>query len=91
MHLTEIAMAAAVTVSVGGLSYIAFNPTVLTERAESVADQATCRTVDQAIVAYTALNATPPTSVSDLRPYVRGDISDYRIVTGVAAGPGCHA
>jgi hypothetical protein len=27
--------------------------------------------------------------VNDLKPYVRGDISEYRISRGVAAGPGC--
>jgi hypothetical protein len=82
-------MAAAITVSVAGLSYVAFNSSVLTDRAETVADQATCRTVDQAIVAYAAVNGAPARSVNDLKPYVRGDISEYRISRGVAAGPGC--
>ena len=89
MQISELAMAAAITVSVGGLSYVALNPAALTERAESVADRATCRTVDQAIVAYVALNGTQPRSVRDLESYVKGDIADYRIVGGVAAGPGC--
>ena len=84
-------MAAAITVSVAGLSYVAFNPAVLTERAETVADQATCRAVDQAIVAYTAVNDAPARSVRDLQPYVKGDISGYRIVSGTADGPGCNA
>ena len=84
-------MAAAITVSVVGLSYVAYNPAVLTHRAETVADQATCRAVDQAIVAYAAVNDTPARSVGDLEPYVKGDISAYRIVRGAAAGPGCVA
>jgi hypothetical protein len=29
--------------------------------------------------------------VSDVQPYVRGDISAYRIVRGKATGPGCRA
>ena len=82
-------MAAAITVSVAGLSYVAFNPSVLTDRAETVADQATCRAVDQALAAYAAMHETPAGSIADVRPYVRGDISQYRIVHGAAAGPGC--
>ena len=82
-------MAAAITVSVAGLSYVAYNPGVLTERASTVADQATCRAVDSAIVAYTSVNSAQPRAVADLQPYVKGDISAYRIVRGAAAGPGC--
>ena len=84
-------MAAAITVSVAGLSYVAYNPGVLTERASTVADQATCRAVDSAIVAYASVHSAPPRSIDDVRPYVRGDISEYRIVRGFASGPGCAA
>ena len=83
-------MTAAITVSVAGVSYVAFNPEVLTARAETVADQAGCRAVDQAILAYVSVHDEAPRSVTDLRPYVRGDISAYRIVRGAAAGPGCR-
>jgi hypothetical protein len=89
VHISEVATAAAITVSVAGLSYVAFNPAVLTDRAETVADQATCRAVDQAIVAYGAVNETAARSIGDLEPYVNGDISRYRILRGAAAGPGC--
>lgn len=82
-------MAAAITVSVAGLSYVAFNPAALTERATTVAEQATCRTVDQAIAAYAAVHGADPRTITDLGPYVRGDISAYRIERGLAAGPGC--
>lgn len=82
-------MAATITMSVGGLAYVAYNPGVLTERASTVADEATCRAVDSAIVAYASVHGSPPQSVEDLKLYVRGDIADYRIVRGVAAGPGC--
>ncbi|MFB9360615.1 hypothetical protein [Actinoplanes nipponensis] len=57
--------------------------------AETVASQVSCRTVDQAIVGYVAQHGTAPTAVTQLRPWVRGDISAYRIVDGRAAGPGC--
>ena len=82
-------MAAALTVSIAGVSYAGLNRDTLTDSARSVADRATCRTVKEAIVGYTALNDRPPASIRDLAPFVDGDISAYRIVRGVAAGPGC--
>ncbi len=89
MHLTHVAMAAAVTVSVAGVSYAAFNPDDAADQAREVAGQATCRTVDAAIVAYVGIHDEIPASVADLAGYVDGDIAAYRIVDGVAAGPGC--
>lgn len=82
-------MAAAVTLSISGVSYAALNPDKLQADAQVVADRATCRTVDTAIVGYIALNDTDPTSIEQLAAYVDGDISRYRIVDGRAAGPGC--
>jgi hypothetical protein len=82
-------MASAITMSIGGVSYVALNPAKLQSRAQVVADQASCRTVDTAIVGYLMNNGTAPTSIRQLKDYVRGDISKYRIVDGVAAGPGC--
>ncbi|MGA5302716.1 hypothetical protein ACPCHT_22495 [Nucisporomicrobium flavum] len=54
-----------------------------------VADQVSCRTVEDAITAYAAQYGSAPTGMAQLRPYVRGDVSAYRIVGGRAAGPGC--
>ncbi len=82
-------MAAVITVSAAGVSYVAINPEALTARAEAVADQAGCRAVEQAILAYVTTHDEPPRSITALRPYVRGDISAYRVVRGAAAGPGC--
>ncbi|GAA2580656.1 hypothetical protein GCM10010435_67470 [Winogradskya consettensis] len=89
MNLTEAAMAAAVTLSIGGVSYAVLNSDALTARTQQVANAVSCRTVDEAIVAYVAQNDRTPTRLSQLRAYVKGDISAYRIVNGVAAGPGC--
>jgi hypothetical protein len=82
-------MAAAVTVSVVGVSYAAFNSDDAEEHAREVAGQATCRTVDSAIAAYAAIHDEIPVSIADLAEYVRGNITAYRIVDGVATGPGC--
>ncbi|MBW6434785.1 hypothetical protein KZ829_13660 [Actinoplanes hulinensis] len=91
MRLIELAMASALTVSIGGVSYVAVNPAKLEARAQVVADQATCRTVETAIVGYLMNNGVEPTSVRQLEDYVSGDISRYRITGGRAAGPGCKA
>jgi hypothetical protein len=82
-------MTAAVTLGIAGLSYAALNTGVPAQKAQAVADRADCRAVDTAIVAYLAVNDVAPTTVAQIQPYVRGDISAYRIVAGLAAGPGC--
>ena len=89
MRIHEVALAAAITVSVASVSYAAFNPRDVAGTAKKVADKASCRTVDEAIIGYLAVNGRAPRSIADLGPYVKGDISAYRIVGGAAAGPGC--
>jgi hypothetical protein len=89
VQINEAVVAAAVTVSIAGLSYAAFHSESLVRRAGVVATAADCHAVDGAIVAYLDRNSTPPTGIDQLKPYVRGDISAYRIVNGQAAGPGC--
>jgi hypothetical protein len=90
VHISEVAVAAAITASLAGVSYAAFNTDALTEPARTVADEATCRAVDDAIVAYLARYDAAPHRIADVAPYVRGDISAYRIEDGLAAGPGCE-
>jgi hypothetical protein len=65
------------------------NPDRTEENARQVANRASCRTVDSAIVAYVALYDEGPKRIADLADFVDGDITAYRIVDGVAAGPGC--
>ncbi|PRY33271.1 hypothetical protein [Pseudosporangium ferrugineum] len=90
MNLSEVAMAAAITVSISGVSYAAFHTDTLTGTTLKVAQQVTCRTVDEAIVAYAAEHGGTPARIGQLRAYVKGDISAYRIVRGQATGPGCR-
>ncbi|BFU44459.1 hypothetical protein KRMM14A1004_26960 [Krasilnikovia sp. MM14-A1004] len=87
--MTELAMAAAITVGVGGASYAAMDVQGLTRSAEAVAERATCRAVDEAIVAYYAQEGKVAQRLAELQPFVQGDISAYRIRDGRAAGPGC--
>lgn len=65
------------------------NPDKLEAQARTVADRATCRTVNSAIVAYVGVNDRDPESIADVVSYVDGDISAYTIVNGMASGPGC--
>jgi hypothetical protein len=82
-------MAATVTLSVAGVSYAALKPKEAERQARDVAARATCRAIDAAVAAFYAVHDRPPTKMSDLAPYVRGDITAYRIVNGMTAGPGC--
>ena len=82
-------MTATIALSVAGLSYAAFNTGAVTRTAETVADRADCRAVDTAVAAYLAQYDRAPRKIADLRPFVKGDISAYRIVDGMPAGPGC--
>ena len=89
MQLINLAVASAVTVSVAGVSYEALKPKDLEERARVVAAQADCQAVDTAIVAYVTTHDHDPKTIRDLRGLVKGDISAYKIVDGMASGPGC--
>jgi hypothetical protein len=91
VHINEAVVAAAVTVSIAGVSYATFSSDTLVRRTEVVVDAAECRSVETAIVGYLAQNDVAPTSIEQLEPYLRGDVSAYRIVNGRAAGPGCPA
>ncbi|MBB4690751.1 hypothetical protein [Paractinoplanes abujensis] len=59
------------------------------EKARAAADKATCRAVNSAIVAFAGVSGDAPKSITELKGYLDGDISAYRIVGGKAAGPGC--
>jgi hypothetical protein len=65
------------------------NPDRLESQARVVAARADCRAVDEAIVAYVTVHDRDPRTIRDLTGLVKGDISAYRIVGGMAAGPGC--
>jgi hypothetical protein len=89
VRLTHVSVTAVVTLGISAASYAALNPAVLQKRATTVAEQATCRTVNDAIVVYAGVNERMPRTAADLAVYVKGDISAYRIIDGKAAGPGC--
>ena len=89
MHTTHVVVAATVTLSVAGVCYSQFDTRATEQKARAVAEQATCRAVDSAIVAYAGVHGGPPASITDLTGYLKGDVRAYRIVRGQAAGPGC--
>jgi hypothetical protein len=89
MHLSHVVTSAVVTLSVAGVSYLALNPEQMKRPAQLIADHATCRVVDQAIVAYTGVTGDTPRTMADIAEYIEGDVRAYRIVAGRAWGPGC--
>ena len=89
MQISEVALAAAITVSIAGVSYAAFSPGELKEGTQVVADRATCRTATAAVLGYLAQHDTLPSTVADLKPFVDGDLTRYTIVNGKISGPGC--
>jgi hypothetical protein len=89
VQLLHLAVASAVTVSIAGVSYAALKPEDLEQKARVVAAQADCQTVNTAIVAYVTTHDRDPRTIADLRGLVKGDISAYKIVDGMASGPGC--
>jgi hypothetical protein len=89
VNVTEMAIAAAVTLGTVATAAISVNSPALTRQAESTAAVANCRAVDTAILAFYAERQVQPTGLQDIKPYVRGDITEYRIVAGTAVGPGC--
>lgn len=89
MNLIELALAAALTAGAAVAASDALDLPVLRATAEAVASTATCRSIEAAIVAYTAEHDAPPADIAELEPYVRGDLSGYRIAAGTPAGPGC--
>jgi hypothetical protein len=89
VQLIHLAVASVVTLSIAGVSYAALKPKDVEQPARVVAAQADCRAVNEAIVAYVAINDRDPESTAQLKNLVKGDISAYRIVGGMAAGPGC--
>jgi hypothetical protein len=89
MRLTEVVMS--MGVALGGLAAAVhvLDLPVLSQRSERVATTASCRAVNLAILAYASRTDTVPTHVEQVRPWVTGDVSAYRLVDGVATGPGC--
>ena len=89
MTLTEMAMTAVVTLGTVASVAVAVDIPTLSSESESTAAEATCRSVDTAILAFYAEHQVLPTTIEQITPYVLGDVTAYRIVSGAAAGPGC--
>jgi hypothetical protein len=89
VNLMEVAVSLTVVVGTGAAAAAALNMPELTGRAEKTAARASCHTVENAFAAYTTDNGTPPRKIADIRPYVKGDVSDYRVTKTGVTGPGC--
>jgi hypothetical protein len=89
VKVTQLVVSLVVTTGTAATAVVAVDVPGITTMVRTVAGQATCRTVNIAILAYTAEHDVAPLTLADIRPYAYGDISAFRIVDGVAAGPGC--
>ncbi len=89
MKLTELVVSLALATGTAGAMSTVLDVPALVAGATSVSERAGCRTVETAIAAYAAEHDAPPVRIADVRPYLRGEVSGYRVVGGVATGPGC--
>jgi hypothetical protein len=91
MNITEVAMVAAITLGTVATAAVSMDVPALSRQAESTVARANCRSVDTAIIAYVSEWEVLPAALKDVKPYVQGDVTAYRIVAGKAVGPGCNA
>jgi hypothetical protein len=89
VKLTELVVTLALTTGTAGTMSGALDVPALEAGATAVAARVDCRTVDTAVAAFVAEHDTVPVRITDIRPYLRGDLTGYGIVAGAAVGPGC--
>ncbi len=89
MRVIESVVVLAVTLGAVASAANGMDVPVMTEQARRVAAQETCRSVELAVVAFAGERGHPPADIGQVRAYLRGDVSAYRIVDGAADGPGC--
>jgi hypothetical protein len=82
-------MVATITLGTVASAAMTMDIPAMSRQAEATVARANCRSVDTAILAYLTDRQKLPTSLTDVQPYVQGDIAAYRIVDGKATGPGC--
>jgi hypothetical protein len=73
-------------------TYGSINSDTLIANTQTVANAATCHTLQGAAAAYFADNDAVPLSVSDLMPYVsapEAGLRPYMVTSGIVQGPGC--
>jgi hypothetical protein len=87
----ETAVVMTVTLSTVAIAWTRMDAPRMSARATAAAEQVSCHTVETALAAYATDHGIPAATLTDIRPYVHGDISSYRIDRGHAAGPGCAA
>lgn len=94
VKLTEFAVSLVVTTGAAAAMSVALDLPALASGTTATAQRVGCRAVETALAAYLAEHDAPPARTADLRPYLAGDVSGYRIVPGppaAVAGPGCDA
>ena len=90
VKLTELVVTLVLTTGLAGAMSKAIDVPARVASATAVAERVDCRMVESAIVAYGADHDAPPAQIADIQPYLRGDISGYRLTAGTPVGPGCE-
>lgn len=90
MRIVKLTLALSVLAGSASSAYAGIDIPGVIEETTGVAQSATCRTISSAILAYATDHDTPPRSITDLRPYVDGDLTGYALVEGKVTGPGCR-
>ncbi len=89
MNLLEVAVSLTVVLGTGAATMTALDVPELFDKVEATTEKASCHTVRNAIAAYSTDNGRPPAHITDVRPYVRGDLTPYRVTPTGVTGPGC--
>ncbi len=89
MNLMEVAVSLTVVLGTGAATATALQMPELFGKVEATAGKASCHTVRNAVATYTTDNGRPPARITDVQPYVRGDLTPYQVTTTGVTGPGC--
>lgn len=91
MKLIEVVVSMTVVLGAGAIAVTSLNVPKLIGGSQQATAGVSCHTVRTAVASYATEHDAPPGGIDDLRPYVQGDISAYRIVPpGLeVVGPGC--
>jgi hypothetical protein len=89
MNLMEVTVSLTVVLGASAAAVAAMSMPSPTGKAQTAGAAATCHTVEDAYAAYSTDHGVPPQRIADIRAYVSGDISGYRLTKDGVAGPGC--
>jgi hypothetical protein len=85
----EVAVSLTVVLGGGAAAATALDMPGLLGKVEATTVKASCHTMRNAVAAYTTDHGRAPARITDVQPYVRGDLTPYRVTATGVTGPGC--